>query len=155
MLIGLLASCGDATGDEKAKDADGFDSNLKEYPEEDTKFRLGNAIEPDLRFLKKDGSLFTGILVKRGGRGLAKETYKNGKQDGLTKWWYKDGTLHYQGYYKDGEKDGKDSWWWDNGQLNSEEHFKDGKRDGLTRYWDPDGKLTSESNYKDGKIVHQ
>ena len=76
--------------------------------------------------------------------------YKNGKRNGLTKKWYKNGQLRSETNYKDGEKDGIHKVWYENGQLEWEGNYKDGQYEGLWKAWWKNGQLELEVNYKYG-----
>lgn len=54
---------------------------------------------------------------------------------------------------KDGKEDGVDRWWHENGQLWSEENYKDGKIDGVSRQWYENGQLEYEKYYINDKEV--
>ena len=55
--------------------------------------------------------------------------------------------------YKDGKLDGLREVWYANGQLKSRETYKDGKRDGLRERWNDNGELVESATYKDGVVV--
>ena len=79
--------------------------------------------------------------------------YKDGKKDGLWKYWDENGKLRYEKNYKDGERDGLWKEWFKNGQLTAESNYKDGLPDGLWKKWYENGQLKYERNYKDGKRI--
>jgi hypothetical protein len=116
-------------------------------------------------------------VVKECSDGKVKElaNYKDGKKDGLQRWWNDNGQLYLEGYFKngkkqirmfyengqlfseeatqDGKEDGLQRWWNDNGQLQSECSYKYGKKDGWERSWYDNGQLQSEYNYKEGDLI--
>ena len=55
--------------------------------------------------------------------------------------------------YKDGKLDGLREVWYANGQLKSRETYKDDKLDGLCEFWYSDGKYMRRVTYKDGVAV--
>ena len=55
-------------------------------------------------------------------------SFKNGKRDGLLKYWYDNGQLRYEGNWKDGKMHGLHKKWGRNGHLKNEENWKDGKK---------------------------
>ena len=79
--------------------------------------------------------------------------YKDGKLDGVQRYWYSNGQLYIEENYKNGQQDGVQRYWYDNGQLNEEANYKDGKLDGIRKVWYNDGELKFELNYKNGVIV--
>ncbi|MCH1478554.1 MAG: toxin-antitoxin system YwqK family antitoxin, partial [Crocinitomicaceae bacterium] len=82
---------------------------------------------------------------------ILEEQYLNGKKEGISKKWYKNGKLKSEANYKGGKKEGPCKNWYSNGQLKSEFVYKDGKYDGIHREWHENGQLKSKRNYKRGK----
>ena len=78
--------------------------------------------------------------------------YKNGKEDGIQKWYYHNGKLWRETPYKNGKEDGIAKYYSENGKLMQETSYKNGKRDGIAKYYSENGKLRSETPYKDGKL---
>ena len=71
------------------------------------------------------------------------ESYKNGKIEGLSKGWHKDGNKKFETYYKGGKLDGLSIWWYENGQKQAEIDYIDGLRNGDAKWWDEkEGYLT-------------
>lgn len=64
--------------------------------------------------------------------------YKNGKKDGVWRW-YVSQKLVAQGWYETGERQGKWSYWEDNGRLYEEGRYKDDKKDAEWIRWFRDG----------------
>jgi antitoxin component YwqK of YwqJK toxin-antitoxin module len=79
------------------------------------------------------------------------ETHKDGKKDGVWEWYYENGLLEYKETYKDGKKDGVWEWYYENGQLSRLETHKDGKKDGVWDEYYENGQLAHKGNYKDGR----
>ena len=52
---------------------------------------------------------------------------------------YQDGQLEWEENYKDGKKDGLAKYWYENGQLRFEVNWKDGEPDYSYKSWDEDG----------------
>jgi antitoxin component YwqK of YwqJK toxin-antitoxin module len=76
--------------------------------------------------------------------------YKDGKKDGLSRMWYKNGQLWYERNYKDGKEDGLRRGWYDSGKLRLKMNFKDGKGVGTYReWWESNGKLKIEYKYSE------
>jgi len=74
-----------------------------------------------------------------------------GRQQGLHREWFKDGTLHYERNYNDGKTNGTWKAWYEDGILFYEKNYKDEKKDGVQREWYKDGILHFENNYIDDK----
>ena len=92
------------------------------------------------------GELFTGEAEERlGGAIVSLDAYVDGVQDGLSREWYKDGTLRSEGTARLGRPVGVSREWHVNGTLASEQVFDE---DGLTlpkvRQWDENGQLTKD-----------
>ena len=101
----------------------------------------------------KDGKL-DGITIYwyDDGQKEKEETFKDGKLDGLTEEWHVNGQKSFEGNYKNGELDGKVIEWYDDGQKKKEETYKDGKLDGLKEEWHVNGQKSFEGNYKNDKL---
>jgi len=80
-------------------------------------------------------------------------TYKEGEEEEEVKYtYYENGQLKKKETYKDGKKDGQWEEYGDNGQLWSKETYKDGKEDGQWEYYHDNGKLFYKDIYKDGNL---
>ena len=75
-----------------------------------------------------EGKPFTGVGfdVYSNGLMMFEANYKNGKLDGLFKFWYLNGQLANSSNYKDGELDGLDKGWYEDGRLGYSFNWKDG-----------------------------
>ena len=102
-------------------------------------------------------------------------TYIDGKRNGLTEWFDKDGYLRYRarykcgkyhgffcgfhrdghvrekGYYKNSKKEGLWKWFDIENRLRMSKDYKNGKRHGLMEIFYKNGQLASTDNYKNGK----
>ncbi|MBD5398029.1 hypothetical protein HDR60_00790 [bacterium] len=94
----------------------------KVYVKDKTAFCSGKF--PDYVCVDKDGKYISGIIYNQGNNKL---TFKNGKLNGINKWYDEDN------------------------QLAIEENYKDGKLNGISRYYKY-GELIWEGNYRDGKL---
>ena len=72
--------------------------------------------------------------------------------DGLVKEFYAGGAVREEAYYKDGRKEGVARFYNKKGVVRGEFNFKNGKQDGLNRTYYPDGELLKEITFKDGKL---
>ena len=127
LLLGLMVSCGDASGEATGEASENVNAELKEYSDDEV--TESNYI----LLLKNDMKPVTGIV-----RG-----------------WHENGQLWYEKNYKDGKRVGSHREWHENGQLRFEVNFKDGKFEGLSRNWFEDGQLWYEKNYKDGELISE
>ncbi len=98
---------------------------------------------------------FTGKLLKKHKNGLkeVKGNYENGKEYGLTTYWYENGQKRLEINYKNGKEHGLETKWDENGQKESKVIFKDGKKHGITIGWYENGQKKFEVNYKNDKHV--
>jgi len=104
---------------------------------------------------------FTGVAVRKykSGQKWFEDTYKDGRQHGLSTSWYDNGQKKEETTYKDGKEHGLYTSWYDNGQRKKEATFKDGKElapvnnDGWYGFWFdvPNGQEWFEATFKDGK----
>ena len=99
---------------------------------------------------------YTGIAFKcKDGKVKGIHHWKDGKEDGLMRYWWGNGQLNLEWNYKDGKLDGLRRSWYANGQIKDEMNYKDGQVGGLVRSWFEDGQLSYERNYKDGKQISE
>ena len=79
-------------------------------------------------------------------------TYKDGKEDGLWKFYGRwNGRLKQEGIIKDGEEEGLHKFYNDNGQLGTEVSYKDGELDGPLKSYAKNERLWFEGTFKDGR----
>ncbi len=79
-----------------------------------------------------------------------KENYKKGVRNGILKMWYDNGQLHFKYKFKNGEKI-KEEFYSKEGQLLIKLNFKNEKQEGIQTYWRENGNLWYQFNYKNGK----
>lgn len=81
----------------------------------------------------------------------------DGRKDGVTKYFYKDGQIEEESQWKAGKLDGVKKEWYSDGKPEYEGHFKDGYKEGLEKRWNSDGTPYMESMYKGneyhGKVI--
>ena len=101
------------------------------------------------------GTPFTGEIFENYNNGQLyyKINFKDGKQDGLSEWYYENGQLQYKDNFKDGNRDGLSEFYYENGQLQRKANYKDGELDGLEESYYKNGQLKEKGNYKDGDII--
>ncbi|MEM6724620.1 MAG: toxin-antitoxin system YwqK family antitoxin [Bacteroidota bacterium] len=78
------------------------------------------------------------------------ERYHQGKLEGTSEHYYKDGTRVHQKWKSD-QLHGKTMAWFPNGQKEKEQHFTNGKKDGQQFQWYDNGQLKLAENFKAGK----
>lgn len=76
---------------------------------------------------------------------------KNGKPDGIGKYWDENGTLRMEQRYVNGQMESEKKWH-ENGVLASEDNFKNGVPHGIYRHWDEKGTLRGEVCWKEGNL---
>ena len=98
---------------------------------------------------------FTGGVVAKLENGRRYEgTYKDGKQEGLSTTWHKNGQKSSEATYKDGMLvSGLVTYWHENGQKKAETTDKDGEL--LITEWHENGKKSREATFKDEKQVSE
>ena len=92
---------------------------------------------------------FTGEIDE----GLERGNFKNGKREGPSISYYKNGQLFYEGEYKNGKQEGPWFFYQETGQLKREVNYNDGQRDGPWTIYHNNGQLDSKGEYKNGEIV--
>ena len=131
LIIGLLASCGDATGNENEKASKKNEGSEKNEEKQTRKIDFEYttyALYDSIVYLKRDMSPVNALIYgDRGDVGVC----INGKREGVHRYWY------------------------ENLQLKFERNYKDGKKNGLCRTWRENGRLKFERNYKDGMLVSE
>lgn len=65
---------------------------------------------------------------------------------------YPSGMLKTEWTEKDGKLEGMRRFWFENGQLFAEAEYRDGLTNGVIREWTEDGQLTLLATCKDGKL---
>ena len=106
-----------------------------------------------LIYITNQNSPFTGkaIGLFENGQKRVETSYRDGKLEGLFRWWYENGQKKAERNYKAGKLDGVLTGWHMNGQVGSVMNYQEGKPDGLVTMWYKNGQKMSKSNFKDGK----
>ncbi|MDR2905049.1 MAG: toxin-antitoxin system YwqK family antitoxin [Helicobacteraceae bacterium] len=78
------------------------------------------------------------------------EPYKNGKVEGVFKFFYESGKLKYGTPYKNGKAEGIEKSFYEIGKLKSEISYKNGKRERLAKFFYENGELERKIMYKNG-----
>lgn len=98
---------------------------------------------------------FTGEMVSyhTSGKLASADQFVNGRRQGYSKKWFKDGVLGYQSNYESGVRDGANRSWWFNGNPRSETFYINGKVEGVAWRWYRNGAKFKRFNYAAGKSV--
>lgn len=79
--------------------------------------------------------------------------YKEGKLNGVDRWYYRSGKLFSNAYYIMGKPDGMYKLFYENGKLRWEGFYTNGFKNGLAKEYYESGKLKSETTYHHDTIV--
>lgn len=77
--------------------------------------------------------------------------FKNGKENGIEKEYYKNGRLKRETPYTDGKANGIEKKYYENGRLKGETPYTDGKLNGVVKEYYETGELLREAPYKNGE----
>ncbi|MEO6524717.1 MAG: toxin-antitoxin system YwqK family antitoxin [Mucilaginibacter sp.] len=119
---------------------------------------MGRVVMSDIRLKQKLGFLylkgvpFTGKTYELYDNGDTAKTicYKNGKEDGLTRWWHPNKQLAQERFFVNGWKQGLHKGWWPNGKIQFEYHFVNDEYEGEVREWFNNGKVSRVFHYAAG-----
>ncbi len=102
---------------------------------------------------QQNGTLFSGIayLLNEAKDTVFTYSYKDGKEDGIWKKFYKNGKLEEERMFKEGKKTGQLLAYYPNGKKHLIYNFKDGEYHGTCSEWSDAGVLTKEMHYNMGK----
>jgi antitoxin component YwqK of YwqJK toxin-antitoxin module len=92
------------------------------------------------------------ITYERNGDIKFIRTFKNGLADGKFLGYHENGNLLYKIFYKMGEKHGTSVYYYENGEIQEQEEWKNGRQDGVTKSYNRDGKLREYSTYKEDML---
>jgi len=108
-----------------------------------------NDFKENRKLVAPDGTPYTGVYTDyydwENDQKEREEYYKDGKENGLSTWWYENGQKGYEIRYKDGELNGLYTYWYENGQIECEGFFKDGEADDTSTELD-ENELSSPSS---------
>ena len=89
-----------------------------------------NEFKENRKLVAPDGTSYTGVYTDyydwENYHKEHEEYYKDGKENGLSTWWYENGQKECEIRYEDGKQNGLSTWWCENGQIECEGFFKDG-----------------------------
>jgi antitoxin component YwqK of YwqJK toxin-antitoxin module len=99
------------------------------------------------------GDLFNGYMLQeeKNHRIVYELPIINGKENGLAKGCYYNGSKLLERYYKEGKCEGIYKQWWPNGHYRYLFNYKDDKLDGQQLVFYPDGKKKQAINYSNGE----
>ena len=72
---------------------------------------------------------------------ISESEYSNGKLHGIWKKYFANGNIMYESQYFHGQKHGKEKWYYGNGQIKSEQSFHYGVPSSQILHWHPDGSI--------------
>ena len=147
MLIALLVNCGGDQSDKKNK--------TKKQSKDNTEQPRCNEVQ-GLQLAKGEvvPTDYSGVAFRCQDNGKVSdlEKYKEGKKDGLIRYWHNNGKLSTEVNFKDGKNHGSSKGWYENGNKHYESIWKNGEYIGLSREWFKNGNLRHEVTFKDGWI---
>lgn len=146
----LMVGCGSPDLD----NPETLDKILVEAIDEDKLQERGKEGE-ELLYAPNEQTPYTGWvkLMRDNGQVKFLVKVKDGKQDGLTTYWYENGQKIREENWKDGKQDGLWTKWHENGQKEYEKNYRDGKLDGFQTHWYENGQKKGEGKVKDGKLI--
>ena len=131
------------------------DSNqVRSYEEHETTFDY----KESMTYSKSDGKPLTGIVYKKYNNGKLdfERSYKDGKRNGKSTYWYIGGELKMsEENWINGKQDGKQLEWNLDGRLWKEQNYKNGVQEGLQKTWYHSGVLSSETFYSNDEILYR
>lgn len=83
---------------------------------------------------------------------MLERAYVNGKLEGQSRQWWRNGKCKYLLCYKDDKYEGVQRAFFENGHLREEANYVAGKPDGLQRVWDESGQLTSNYMIRNNRV---
>ena len=83
----------------------------------------------------------------------ANKIFKNGKQEGVHKIYYSDGTIDEESNYKNGRKDGVEISYFEDGRVHYEVNYKDGLRNGIRRTYSLSNNSYIEQEFRDDLLI--
>ena len=92
------------------------------------------------------------VKTYQNGEKRSEGNYKDGKVDGLYRFWYENGQKSIE---FDSGSDGKSTSWYQNGQKSFERFYRNGKDEGLEIYWYESGQKYRELVYLDGVLTSE
>ena len=83
-----------------------------------------NDFKENRKLVAPDGTPYTGVYTDyydwENDQKEYEEYYKDGKENGLSTWWYENGQKECEVRYEDGKLNGLSTWWCENGQKECE-----------------------------------
>lgn len=78
--------------------------------------------------------------------------YKDGKLDGVCRWYYRNGKPEMEVTYSMDKLNGEATRWYENGNLEEKSYYKDNQYDGVVQEYNVFGTLVKLSTYQDGVL---
>ncbi len=86
------------------------------------------------------------------GHKMLEHSFVNGKLEGESRQWWRNGQCKYLLSYKDNRYNGIQKAFFENGRLREEANYLDGRLEGLQRVWDEGGQLISNYTIKNDRL---
>ncbi len=78
--------------------------------------------------------------------------FVNGKQEGESRQWWRNGQCKYLFFYRDNKYEGTQKAFFENSHRREEANYLAGKTEGLQRVWDENGQLISNYTIRNNKL---
>lgn len=111
---------------------------------------FGDSLEP---YSKIDNYTGTIRLHHDNGNIAWEIDFKNGKQDGWSRWFYTNGALRTEMFFVGGDANGDYRWFYRNGVLREEGAYENDLAQGTYKLYAPNGKLEALITYRDGEEI--
>lgn len=89
-----------------------------------------------------------GEWIYQVGDHLEKGSYVIGLREGTWRYYYKDGSLKYEGYYSQGNPDKRHKYYYPHGSIKEEQYYEMGIREKSWKKYDPEGNVVMTISYK-------
>lgn len=82
----------------------------------------------------------------------SRQEFKGKKENGISTWYFDNGSKELEINYKEGVPEGMTTRWYYSGQKELQEQYKSGKKDGQSLKWNIQGRLIEEVNFKNDSL---
>ena len=101
----------------------------------------------------KNGQKAGNWTITKDGKIFGIGRYKNGKEDGIWKYYYPNGSLHQKGKFINGKGNGLWKYYYSDGNFVGEGEQINDKQIDLWKWYHKNGKIYTERFYEDGKLL--
>lgn len=102
-------------------------------------------------YLKSNNKPLTGVLRFEVNGAHSETPYKDGKIDGISRSYYKNGNVKAEVPHSNGDINGHIKWYYETGELERDMSYKNGLKDGFDKQYYKTGALQFLTPYKQGK----